>query len=215
MSTSGQFYTGADPSYFQEPDPGGKRGRRNPGGLIAGLVIVGLIVSIVMVVSATRLLWQAPAANPTPAAVPGRKQTRPEVRLAVGIQYPEVKRSGRRHEPSAGTESKSAETPTARLKLPSNPQLQKIILDTPPLLPPFPTEHNVAIGTPRARLVRAFGKPDLRARTMQHERLIETYVYEQQDRATLVLIQDGSVVSAHTGQPLRVRVLPSEPDADN
>ena len=64
-------------------------------------------------------------------------------------------------------------------------------------------------------LVRAFGKPDLKARTMQQERLIETYIYEQQDRATLVLIQDGSVVSARTGQPQQVRVLPSEPEPDN
>jgi hypothetical protein len=47
---------------------------------------------------------------------------------------------------------------------------------------------------------------------MQQERVIETYIYEQQDQATLVLIQDGSVVSAHTAQPQRVRVLPSEPD---
>jgi len=214
MSTSSQFYTGADPSYFPAPEPGKKSGRRNLGRVVAGLVITGLIISIVMVVAGMRWLWQAPEA-PTQLEVTTQKRTRPEAHLAFSIQEPEIKRSGRRHEAAAGAESESPETQTARLKLPSNPQVQKIILEAPPLLPPFPTENNVTIGTPRARLIRAFGKPDLRARTMQHERLIETYVYEQQDRATLVLIQDGSVVSAHTGQPLRVRVLPSEPEPDN
>jgi len=29
MSTSSQFYTGADPSYFPAPEPGRKSGRRN------------------------------------------------------------------------------------------------------------------------------------------------------------------------------------------
>jgi hypothetical protein len=212
MSTSSQFYTGADPSYFPAPDPVRKSGLRNLVRIIAGPVILSLIGSIMMVVVGMRLLWQAPAAKPTRSEVPVQRLTRPEVHLAMGIQEPEVKRSGRRHEAAAGAESESPETQTARLKLPSNPQLQKIILEAPPLLPPFPTEHNVTIGTPRARLVRAFGKPNLSARTMQQERVIETYVYEQQDRATLVLIQDGSVVSAHTGQPQRVRVLPSEPD---
>ena len=182
--------------------------------MIAGPVTLSLIGSIVMVVAGMRRLWQEPAAL-TQAELPVQRLTRPEAHLAFGIQELEVKRGGRRHEAAAGAKSESPETQTARLKLPSSPQLQKIILEAPPLLPPFPTEHNVTIGTPRARLVRAFGKPDLKARTMQQERLIETYIYEQQDRATLVLIQDGSVVSARTGQPQQVRVLPSEPEPDN
>src|SRR5262249_62079524 len=49
--------------------------------------------------------------------------------------------------------------------------------------PPSPTENNVTIGTARGSLVRSVGKPDLSVRTMQQEFLIETYVYEQQDRA--------------------------------
>ncbi|SRR6266851_7005884 len=211
MSTSSQFYTGADPSYFPAPEPVRKSGLRSLVRLIAGPVTVSLIGSIVMVVVGVRWLWQAPDAL-TQADLPVQRLTRPEVHLAVGIQELEVKHNGRRHDPARGAESESPESQTTRLRLPANPQLQKIILEAPPLLPPFPTEHNVAIGTPRARLIRAFGKPDLRARTMQQERVIETYVYEQQDQATLVLIQDGSVVSAHTGQPQRVRVLPSEPD---
>jgi hypothetical protein len=211
MSTSSQFYTGADPSYFPAPEPVRKSGLRSLVRVIAGPITLSLIGSVVMVFVGVRWLWQEPAAL-TQAEFPVRRLTRPEVRLAFGIQEPETKRNGRRHEASAGAQSESPETQMPRLKLPSNPQLQKIILDAPPLLPPFPTENNVTIGTPRARLVRSFGKPDLSARTMQQDRLIETYVYEQQDRATLVLIQDGSVVSAHTGQPQRVRVLSSEPD---
>jgi hypothetical protein len=70
------------------------------------------------------------------------------------------------------------------------------------------------VGTPRAHLVRSFGKPDLSARTLQQDRLVETYVYKQQDQATFIKMQDGSVVSTYTGQPQRVRVLPSEPGPD-
>jgi len=211
MSTSSQFYTGADPSYFPAPEPVRKSGRRNLVRLIVGPVTLSLIGSVVMVVVGVRWLWQPPDAL-TQADLPVQRLTRPEVHLAVGIQEWEVKRSGRRHAEARGADNESPEAQTARLRLPANPQLQKIILEAPPLPPPFPTEHNVTIGTPRARLVRAFGKPDLKARTMQQERVIETYVYEQQDQATLVLIQDGSVVSAHTAQPQRVRVLASEPD---
>jgi hypothetical protein len=211
MSTSSQFYTGADPSYFPAPEPVRKSGRRNLVRLIVGPVTLSLIGSVVMVVVGVRWLWQPPDAL-TQADLPVQRLTRPEVHLAVGIQELEVKRSGRRHAEARGAENESPEAQPARLRLPANPQLQKIILEAPPLPPPFPTEHNVTIGTPRARLVRAFGKPDLKARTMQQERVIETYVYEQQDQATLVLIQDGSVISAHTAQPQRVRVLASEPD---
>jgi hypothetical protein len=214
MSTSSQFYTGADPSYFQAPEPARKSGLRNLGRIIAAAVVLGLIVSIGMVFIGARLLWEAPAA-PTQAEVPVHRQARPEARLAFSIQEVEVKRGGRRHEAAGGVDNESPEGQTSRLKLPSNPQVQQIILEAPPLLPPFPTEHNVAVGTPRARLVRAFGKPDLKARTMQQERLVETYVYEQQDRATLILIEDGSVVSAQTGQPQRIRVLSSEPEPEN
>jgi len=65
----------------------------------------------------------------------------------------------------------------------------------------------VTIGTARARLVRSFGKPDLSVRTMQLEFLIETYVYEQQDRAIAGADAGPSVVSTRTGQVQRVRVL--------
>jgi hypothetical protein len=214
MSTSSQFYTGADPSYFQAPEPVRKSGLRNLGRIIAAAVVLGLIVSIGMVFIGTRLLWEAPAA-PAQAEIPVHRQLRPEAHLAFSIQEVEVKRGGRRHQAAGGMNDDSPEAQTALLKLPSNSQVQQIILEAPPLLPPFPTEHNVTVGTPRARLVRAFGKPDLRARTMQQERLMETYIYEQQDRATLILIEDGNVVSAHTGPPQRIRVLSSEPDPEN
>lgn len=214
MSTSSQFYTGADPSYFPAPDPRNRGGRQKLVRIIAGPVTLSLIGSIVMVVIGLRWFWQAPPA-PAGLEVPVHRQARSEAHLAFAVQEVEAKHSNRRHEAGAGAESELSESQTTRLKLPPNPQVQQIILEAPPLLPPFPTEHNVPIGTPRARLVRSFGKPDLKARTMQQERLVETYVYEQQDRATIILIEDGSVVSAHTGQPQRIRVLSSEPDPEN
>ena len=212
MSTSSQFYTGADPSYFPASDPRKKAGRLKLVRIIAGPVTWSLIGSVAMVVIGVRWFWQAPPA-PAELQLPARRQVQPEVRLAFSVQEAEVKRSGRGHE--AGVVSEPSESQTIRLRLPANPQVQQIILEAPPLLPPFPTEHNVAVGTARARLVRAFGKPDLRARTMQQDRLVETYVYEQPDRATIILIEDGSVVSAHTGQPQRIRVLSSEPEPEN
>lgn len=196
MSLLSQFYTGgAEPSYFPAPDPVRKFGPRSLGQAMAGPVMISLIVAIAMMVVGMGLLWEAPEDNPARAGVAGPRPTPPQVRLVTGTQEPPPE--------------------TARLVLHSNPQLQKIILDTPLLLPPFPTEHNVTIGTPSALFVRTFGKPDLSVRTMQQERIIETYIYEQQDRATLVMIQDGSVVSARTGQAERTRVLPSEPEPFN
>ena len=182
--------------------------------MIAAAAVLGLIVSIGMVLIAAHLLWQTPAA-PTQAELSLHRQAPPETHLAFHIQGVDVKRGDRRHEAAGGEEDELAEVQTTRLTLPSNPQVQQIILEAPPLLPPFPTEHNVAAGTPRARLIRAFGKPDLKARTVQQERLIETYIYEEQDRATLIQIEDGSVVSAHTGQPQRIRVLSSEPEPED
>ncbi|PYT22973.1 MAG: hypothetical protein DMG57_33540 [Acidobacteria bacterium] len=210
MGSFNPYYTGGDPSYFPAPHRGGKSGLRDLVRFIAGCAIVSMAITVAVM----RLFWQAPAANLTPAQASGLKRTIPAVHWAVAIQEPRMKQGRRRrHEQTARVDGESAATKTDQLELPRNPQLPKIILDSPPLLPPFPTEHNIQVGTPRARLVRAFGKPDLSARTMQQEQLIETYVYEQPDRATFVRMRDGSVVSAYTARP-RVRVLPAEPDPD-
>ena len=209
MGSLHQHYTGADPSYFSEPHPRGKSGLRD----LVRFIAVGAIVSMVITAAVMRLLWPSPEADLTLPQAPVIKHTVPAVYLAAGIQEPTVTHAGRRHHQSAGTEGESMATQSGQL-LRLDPKTQKIILDSPLLLPPFPTEHNIQAGTPRARLVRAFGKPDLSLRTVQQEKLIETYVYEQPDRATLVVIQDGHVVSAHSAQPQRARVLPSEPDPD-
>jgi hypothetical protein len=230
MDSFNQYYTGGDQSYFPAPKQGGKFGL---GGLIR-FIAGGAIVSMAITFAIMRLFWQAPAANPTPAEAPALKRTipaaHPGAHSAFAIQEPlakqssMVKQSVRRHEQTARVKGESAANQNdqvsaavqaGQLELPRNPQLQKIILDSPLLLPPpFPTEHNIQVGTPRARLVRAFGKPDLKARTMQQEQLIETYVYEQPDRSTFVRMKDGSVVSTYTARPKPVRVLPSEPDSD-
>jgi hypothetical protein len=208
MGSFHQYYTGADSSYFPEPHHRGKSGLRD----LARFIAIGAIVSMVITAAVMRLLWHSPDANLTLEA-PAIRHTVPAVYLAFGIQEPTVTHGGRSHHQSARNEGDSTAAQSGQL-LPLDPKTQRIILDSPLLLPPFPTEHNIQAGTPRARLVRAFGKPDLSLRTVQQERLIETYVYEQPDRATLVVIQDGRVVSAHSAQPQRARVLPSEPDPD-
>jgi hypothetical protein len=164
-----------------------------------------------------RLLWQTAAADLTPAEAPVFAQPAPAVYLAVAVpELPLTQHDRRRHQlASAEAEPTATAARSGHLQRPSiDPRTQKIILDSPPLLPPFPTEHNIRAGMPRARLVRAFGKPDLSLRTMQQQKLIETCVYEQPDRTTLVVIQDGRVVSAYSAQPQQARVLSSEPDPD-
>ena len=187
------------------------------------MVAVAIMFAIIMC-----FFGQAPDVTQPKAPAPKRTipAVHPPAQLAVAIQEPLAKQStlakqsilvkqGRRpHAPAARVESESAAVQTSQLELPGNPQIQKIILDSPVLLPPFPAEHNVHIGTPRARLVQAFGKPALRARTMQQEQLIETYIYEQPDLSTFVRMKDGSVVSTYTARPQPLRVLPSEPDPD-
>src|SRR5229473_224225 len=226
MGSYNQYYTGADLPYFPAPPQAGKSGVRGLGRFIAG----GAMVVMAILFAVWLFFWETPAANLTPAKAPALKPTIAAAHSAVAIQEPPAKQSGlakqsrRRHEQTARVKGESAANQndqvseaiqSGQLELPRNPQLQKIILDSPLLLPPpFPTEHNIQVGTPRARLVRAFGKPDLKARTMQQEQLIETYVYEQPDRSTFVRMKDGSVVSTYTARPKPVRVLPSEPDSD-
>lgn len=211
MGSFYQYYTGADPSYFPDPHQRRKSGLRD----MVRFIAAGAIASIVITAAVMRLLWHPADTKLTLTEAPAMKHTIPAVYRAATIQEPTVTHSGGRRHLSAGREGGHTARQSGQVRLlPMDPKIQKIILESPLLLPPFPTENNIQAGTPRARLVRAFGKPDLSLRTMQQERLIETYVYEQPDQATLVVIQDGRVVSAHSAQPERARVLPSEPDPD-
>jgi len=211
MSTYNQFYAGADPSYLPPTPPGKKPGSRSLAGPIMATLIVAMAFSAVVV----RLLSPSPTPDPRVVVVSDQKVTRPAVRLTSATPDTQVRRGGRRIENAPDDRSEATDFQGRPLLLPTSPQTRAIILDNPPLLPPFPTEHNIRVGTPRAHLVRSYGKPDLSARTVQQERLVETYVYEQKDRATFVQIQDGKVISAYTGQPEKLRVLPSEPEPDN
>ena len=201
--------------HFPEPNQGHPFGRRKLSRGIAGPAVATVILSMGLTVGVMRFLWQTPDTTFTPTVVLAPKQTRPAVHLTFSTPEPAVEKHGsRRHEQRVGAEGEPAGTRSAALPLTTSQSLQKIVVDDPLLPPPFPTEDDIKVGTPRARLVQAFGKPDLRAHTLHKERLVETYVYEQPERATFVQMQDGSVVAAYTGRPHRVRILPSEPQPD-
>lgn len=213
MSSFNQFYTGAEQAYFpaqaEGSNPGGKRRRR----LLAATIVA---VSVAALLTITVVCWlsdDAPA-NLTVVQTPVRKQMYPAVYPAAHQEPFAPPDSEPRRTKITKPAGEAAETQTTQPQLPVNPQLRSILLDNPTVLPPFPTEHNLSVGTPRAHLVSAFGRPDLSARTLQHERLVETYVYEQQDQATFIKMQDGKVISTYTAQPQQGRVLSSEPGPD-
>lgn len=119
----------------------------------------------------------------------------------------------------------SDSTPTKKKELPSPPVKEEpkparvaarpkareangndVVVLPPPVLPPaepampFPKADQIQTGTERARLLDAFGKPSMKTTAVDREKLLETYVYLNNERntATFVLIQNGVVVSAHT-----------------
>jgi hypothetical protein len=214
MSYFNQFYTGAEQAYFPAPAEAGDPGRQRRRRLLAATVVAVSVAAIAMIVVICWLWDGTPAGNLTVVQIPFRKQMYQAVHQAAHEEPFAPPDSEPRRIKRTKPAAEPSETKNTQVQLPANPQLRSILLDNPRVLPPFPTEHNISVGTPRARLVSAFGRPDLSARTLQHERLVETYVYEQQDQATFIKMQDGSVVSTYTGRPQRGRVLPSEPGPD-
>jgi hypothetical protein len=215
MGYFNQFYTGAEQAYFPVPAAGNNPPRNRRRALLAATV-VAVSVAVLLTIVVICWLWDdTPAEVLTVVQMPVRKQIyNPAVHGAPqqeAFAAPDAEYRRTKVAKSAGEPAERQPTP---LLLPENPQLRSILLDKPAVLPPFPTEQNLPVGMPRAHLVRAFGRPDLSARTLQHERLVETYVYEQQDEATFIKMQDGKVVSTYTGRPQRGRVLPSEPGPD-
>jgi hypothetical protein len=210
MSSFNQFYTGADPSSFLQARAHGRAGIRGPRRGLAGRAMTSLFVSLAIMAATLRLLWQGSADKPVLPEVPAAKSAQVAVHLAVETPKPPGTYTRHWQRQAPGTTEDSTRDGITGLQLPPSPQLEKIVLNNPPLLPPFPTEHNIRAGMPRARLVEAFGAPDLSAHTLQQEQMVETYVYKQQDRATFVLMRDGNVVSTYTGRPDRRRVLPVE-----
>ena len=214
MSHLNQFYTGADQAFFPVPSDGNNAARKRRRALLAATVVVVSVAALLTIVVICWLWDDTPAGNLTVAPMPVRKQIYPAMHVAAQPEPFAPPDSEKRRTKVAKSAGEPAGTQSTQLPLPANPQLRSILLNNPAVLPPFPTEHNLSVGMPRAHLVRAFGRPDLSARTLQHERLDETYVYEQQDEATFIKMQDGKVVSTYTGRPQRGRVLPSEPGPD-
>ncbi|HKW97032.1 MAG TPA: hypothetical protein VJN43_04820 [Bryobacteraceae bacterium] len=217
MSLSSQFYTGADPLPVPEPHAGRKRGRGIFGRGLAGPAVVTVIVSMAATAGVMRLFWQPSSESSLPlefhTQAPGSPAVHADKTTKTAREWPAWPVSGR-----SGGEAPRTPKPVKAEKAEPQPdpnqQIQKVIVGVPALPPPFPTEEEVKVGTPRAHLIQAYGKPDLRARTLQKQRLIETYVYEQPERATVVHMQDGKVVGTSTGQPERVRAVPSESEQE-
>jgi len=217
MSSFNQFYTGAEQAYFpaqaEGGNPGADPGRRRRRRLLAATVVAASVAAL-LTITVICWLWDDAPSNLTVVQMPVRKQMYPAVYTAAHQEPFAPPDSEPRRTRTTKAAGEPAETQITQPQLPVNPQLRSILLDNPTVLPPFPTERNLSVGTPRAHLVRAFGRPDLSARTLQHERLVETYVYEQQDQATFIKMQDGKVVSTYTGQPQQGRVLSSQPGPD-
>ena len=66
---------------------------------------------------------------------------------------------------------------------------------------PFPSAGDVRQGMEIQSLQASFGRPTIRATTMERETLVETYVYVKNEprSATIVRLKDGKVVEAQNG----------------
>ena len=66
---------------------------------------------------------------------------------------------------------------------------------------PFPSAGDVRQGMEIQSLQASFGRPTIRATTMEKETLVETYVYVKNEprSATIVRLKDGKVVEAQNG----------------
>lgn len=66
---------------------------------------------------------------------------------------------------------------------------------------PFPSAGDVRPGMEMQSLQASYGRPTIRATTMEKETLVETYVYVKNEprAATIVRLKDGKVVEAQNG----------------
>jgi hypothetical protein len=66
---------------------------------------------------------------------------------------------------------------------------------------PFPSAGDVRQGMEMQSLQASYGRPTIRATTMEKEMLVETYVYVKNEprSATIVRLKDGKVVEAQNG----------------
>jgi hypothetical protein len=103
--------------------------------------------------------------------------------------------------PKSATAGKHAKAGTAQLAR-TAPQAEQIAVPSPvaaaPL--PFPTDRDIASGSPRANVVRQFGEPSAAVTLADAGRLMERYIYLDRSsrRQTFVILVNGRVVGSQT-----------------
>ncbi len=103
--------------------------------------------------------------------------------------------------PKAAPAGKHGKAATAQVSLPV-PELEKAVTAAPaqaaPL--PFPTDRDIASGSPRATVVRQFGEPSAAVTLADAGRLMERYIYldKSSRRQTFVVLVNGRVVGSQT-----------------
>jgi len=80
-------------------------------------------------------------------------------------------------------------------------------------IPPFPEATAVRLGMSKGEVVRRFGPPNWKAIWTESRTLQEKYAYVDNERATVMFIQAGKVVSSWTG-PASSLSSASEDDMD-
>jgi hypothetical protein len=181
----------------------------DPSRAITGPAIAVLAASVVIMGTATYLLWQAPPEStgfPQSGATI-QKRIQRTADSSAGKQTKTVKLKGGRHESMS---SAAPEAPPEKNTGQTEKPIEKASA-IPAAAPPFPNASDIQVGMPKANLVETFGKPKLSAHTVEQERLMEMFVYmEKRDRATFVVLQEGKVISAYTGR-LRHSLTDAQP----
>lgn len=184
-------------SYF--PERGRKSGSGKPGSGGSDTVVIAISAGALVIAGGLYFLWQTPLQNPAPlprrATTQSQRRSAPAASAAVDSKTGEADGEGRPYDNWAVIARGGHAAPgrsQRSVAVPGSP-------GSPGPADLFPTESDIEVGTLRANLMEAFGKPELSAHTLEQKRLMEVYVYlAGRDNATFVLMEEGKVVSVHT-----------------
>jgi hypothetical protein len=161
---------------------------------IAGMrsVIALLVALTVAVVGTTAIVLLTPESWKNRISV-----VLSSARTAVKSEKPAAETPAAKAAPAG----KHGKTATARLSEPV-PGVEQALTAAPaqatPL--PFPTDRDIASGSPRANVVRQFGEPSAAVTLADAGRLMERYIYldKSSRRQTFVILVNGRVVGSQT-----------------